>query len=154
MPLIALVVFALAACGSGTAQPSTDEASGHRAVVVVSGAAAESPYTTPSQACAEGLPAGNTDSALRESLLKAGHEVYTSPAKVGTGQITSSTGFGGFAACPDALPERMTVDAVGSLDDGGEHLAAFITYLHDAYGIDPVDLVAHSLGGMFSRAAI
>ena len=49
------------------------------AVVIVSGGAAVSPFTTPTQACGSGLAAGNTDTALREALLKAGHQVFTSP---------------------------------------------------------------------------
>ena len=55
------------------------------AVVIVSGGAAVSPFTTPTQACGSGLAAGNTDTALREALLKAGHQVFTSPAAAGEG---------------------------------------------------------------------
>ena len=94
-----------------------------RALVVVSGGDAESPFTTPTAACKEGLAAGNTDTALREHLLAAGYNVYTSPAKEGPGQIESSPGFGGFSDGPPALPESMTVNAVVGRRPSEEELA-------------------------------
>lgn len=125
-----------------------------RALIVVSGGDAESPFTTPTAACKVGLAAGNTDTALREHLLAAGYNVYTSPAKEGPGQIESSPGFGGFSDGPPALPQSMTVNAVGDIDVAGEHLAAFLGYLQTSHGVEVVDLVGHSMGGLFSRAAI
>jgi len=35
----------------------------------------------------------------------------------------------------------------------GEHLARFLTFLHTDYEVDTVHVVAHSMGGLFSRAA-
>ena len=43
-----------------------------RAAVIVSGGGSISPFTTPEAACAVGLAAGNTDTALRAALLDAG----------------------------------------------------------------------------------
>jgi pimeloyl-ACP methyl ester carboxylesterase len=122
-------------------------------VVVVSGLASVSPYTTPERACTIGLGAGGSDTAIREHLAD-GHTVYTAPATAGPGQVTEQTGPGGFAACPTALPENMTIDTTGSIDLAGEHLARFLTYLHTDKAVDEVDLVGHSMGGLYARAAI
>lgn len=124
------------------------------AVVVVSGGDAVSPFTTPDQACATGLAAGNTDTAIREYLLGKGYTVYTSPAMNGRGQVVDQQGFGAFGVCPVTLPENMTVNSTGSIDTAGEHLARFINWLHDDKGVTEVDFVAHSMGGLYSRAAI
>jgi len=125
-----------------------------RAVVIVSGGAAISPFTTPTEACRQGLAAGNTDTFLREGLLRAGYRVFTSPAGVGYGQVTEDPGWGGFSNGPEALSADLTVNAVGDIDQAGASLARFFTYLHGAFDIDTVDIVAHSMGGLFSRAAI
>ncbi len=124
------------------------------AVVVVSGGDATSPFTTPDAACATGLAAGNTDTAIREHLLSKGYTVYTAPAMAGRGQVTDQTGFGAFGVCPVTLPENMTVNSTGSIDTAGEHLARFINWLKDNKGVTEVDFVAHSMGGLYSRAAI
>ncbi|AHC24507.1 hypothetical protein TS71_05985 [Mycolicibacterium neoaurum] len=128
--------------------------SGSRAVVIVSGGNATSPFTTPTQACASGLAAGNTDTALRGHLLEHGHTVYTSPAMAGRGPVRDTDGFGAFGDCPITLPEHMTVNSTGSIDTAGEHLARFFEYLHISYGVDEIDIVGHSMGGLYSRAAI
>jgi hypothetical protein len=76
------------------------EMSESHAVVIVSGGAAVSPFTTPTEGCRSGLAAGNTDTALRESLLNAGHQVFTSPAAAGEGEVVEDTGWGGFSGAP------------------------------------------------------
>jgi pimeloyl-ACP methyl ester carboxylesterase len=124
------------------------------AVVVVSGGNATSPFTTNDQACATGLAAGNTNTAIREFLTGKGYTVYTAPAMNGRGQVVDQTGFGAFGVCPVTLPENMTVNSTGSIDTAGEHLARFINYLHSDKGVTEVDLVGHSMGGLYSRAAI
>jgi pimeloyl-ACP methyl ester carboxylesterase len=48
----------------------------------------------------------------------------------------------------------MTVDANGDIDQAGKNLASFLTYLHDEHGVRKVNIVAHSMGGLFSRAAL
>ena len=147
-----VTLLALAGCGSAKGSPATSAAS--RAVIIVSGGAATSPFTTPDHACQSGLAAGNTDTALRAYLLQQSYTVYTSPAMNGRGPVRDQTGFGPFGDCPITLDENMTVDATGSIDTAGEHLARFITYLHDENGVNEIDLVGHSMGGLFSRAAI
>ncbi len=124
------------------------------AVVVVSGGDAVSPFTSNDQACATGLAAGNTDTAIRQYLIDKGYTVYTSPAMNGRGQVVDQQGFGAFGVCPVTLPENMTVNSTGSIDTAGEHLARFINWLHNDRGVTDVDFVAHSMGGLYSRAAI
>ncbi|MDR3661589.1 MAG: hypothetical protein P4L86_14585, partial [Mycobacterium sp.] len=141
-----------AGCGSNPSEPEKRPAS--QAVVIVSGGDATSPFTTPDQACATGLAAGNTDTALREYLVGQGYTVYTSPAMAGRGQVVDQTGFGAFGVCPNTLPENMTVNSTGSIDTAGEHLARFLNWLHTEKGVTDVDFVGHSMGGLYSRSAI
>jgi len=127
----------------------------NRAVVIVSGGDAISPFTTPERACTIGLAAGNTDTAMRQYLLDQGHRVFTSPAMNARGPVREQlTGFGPFGGMPFELSEYLTVNSTGDIDLAGEHLARFLTYLHTDFGVDTVDLVAHSMGGLFCRAAI
>jgi len=148
-----MAVFTMTAgCQNSSDEPEKRSAS--QAVVIVSGGNATSPFTTPDQACATGLAAGNTDTAAREHLLGKGYTVYTSPAMAGRGQVTDQTGFGAFGVCPTTLPENMTVDSTASIDTAGEHLARFLNWLHTEKGVTEVDFVAHSMGGLYSRAAI
>ena len=132
----------------------TTHATTNTATVIVSGGAAVTPFTTPDAACSEGLAAGNTDTFLRDGLLAAGHQVFTSPARIGAGQVSEDPGWQGFADGPTPLPAEMTVNAVGDIDNAGTHLARFLGHLETEYNITTVDLVGHSMGGLFSRAAI
>lgn len=161
-PAIALVT-ALAASLllgglAGAADPSTAPAPAADApvVVIVSGLAADTPYTTPDAACATGLAAGQTDTYLRERLLAAGYRVYTSPAKVFGGVVTDINGpeAGPFGDCPLQLPADLTMDPVVSPLRIGATLAGFLRYLEEAEEVDAVHLVAHSMGGIFARVAL
>lgn len=152
--LVTIAVLALAACSSSQADPSSTTSVGTRAVVVVSGFAAESPFTAPTQGCGKGLAVGVSSTALRDSLIAAGFQAYTAPAQVGPGQIKEYSGFGPFSQCPPALPESVTVNALEPIDEGGQRLSAFINYLRSDFGVGSVDIVAHSMGGLFSRSAI
>ncbi|MBK9739243.1 MAG: alpha/beta hydrolase [Actinobacteria bacterium] len=127
-----------------------------RALVIMSGGDAVSPFTTPDAACGSGLAAGNTDTALREYLLAAGHRVFTAPAQNGRGVVTDPdpSSFGAFGEQPEVLGEQYTVNSDGDIDLAGEHLARFIQLLHQRYGIDEVDFVGHSNGGLYCRSAI
>jgi len=124
------------------------------AIVLVSGGAAVTPFTTPTAAAGSGLAAGNTMTALRERLLAAGRTVYTAPARIGVGEVREDTGWEGFADVPEVLPASLTINAVGEVDAAGASLAAFLVHLLAARGVESVDLVGHSMGGLFSRAAI
>lgn len=130
-----------------------------RAVVIVSGGGATTPFTTPTQGCKDApgfLSAGNTATALRDSLLAAGKQVYTAPTMAGWGPVTDPdpTSFGPFADCPAVLPESLTIMSTGDINAGGQRLARFIEDLHTEYGITEVDLVGHSNGGLWARSAI
>jgi triacylglycerol lipase len=124
------------------------------AVVIVSGGSAISPFTTPTAACAQGQAAGSTDTYLRAGLLQAGRVVYTAPAFAGPQTATADSGFAGFAEPPEVLDEELTINSVGTIDAAGARLAAFVSYLHQRFGHHRFHLVAHSMGGLFSTAAI
>ncbi|PRC43661.1 hypothetical protein C6A85_000000104195 [Mycobacterium sp. ITM-2017-0098] len=147
--LVVLLIAAMMTAGSAQSAPPPDG----RAVVIVSGGDATSPFATPEAACASGLAAGNTDTGLRQYLLDRGYTVFTSPALAGRGPVVDQGGFGAFGDCPITLPENMTVNSTGSIDTAGEHLARFFTYLHDHYDVTDIDVVGHSMGGLYSRAA-
>jgi pimeloyl-ACP methyl ester carboxylesterase len=132
----------------------TTQETSNTATVIVSGGAAVSPFTTPDAACTQGLAAGNTDTFLREGLLAAGYRVFTSPARLGAGEVAEDPGWQGFANGPTPLPANMTVNSVGDIDNAGTYLARFLGHLETEYNITTVDLVGHSMGGLFSRAAI
>ena len=127
-----------------------------RAVVLVSGTAATTPFTTPKSACKTGYSAGNTWAYLRDYLTKRGYKVYTAPASLGGVKVTETNDSyaGPFGKCPKQLPAKMTINAIGSVDRSGSSLARFLRYLHSQYGVKEVDLVGHSLGGFIGRAGI
>jgi pimeloyl-ACP methyl ester carboxylesterase len=138
---------------------STSAAATNRAVVLVSGGGLRTPFTTPTEACKDGdgfLAAGNTNTALRAFLLEQGKQVYTAPAMDDWGPVQepAADSLGPFSECPPQLPESMTILTTGDLNNGGERLARFINYLNTEYGVTDVDLVGHSNGGLWSRAAI
>lgn len=124
------------------------------AVVLVSGGAAVTPFTDPERAAAAGLPAGNTMTALRAHLLDRGIRTFTAPALIGAGEVREDAGWQGFDDVPVVLPAEVTINAVGRVDDAGVALAAFLRWLAAERGIESIDLVGHSMGGLFSRAAI
>ncbi|MFM7210814.1 MAG: esterase/lipase family protein, partial [Actinomycetota bacterium] len=154
----AIAAVVVAGC---TSTPATDDSSTqpNRAVVLVSGGATSTPFTTPTQACKDGegyLAAGNTNTDIRSYLLQMGKQVYTSPVMDTWGPVVEPTDDrpGPFADCPLVLPATMTITSTADLTAGGERLARFLTYLNTEYGITDVDLVGHSNGGLWSRSAI
>jgi triacylglycerol lipase len=128
--------------------------SARRGVVIVSGGGAISPFTTPKAGCAVGLSAGSTDTGLREALLEAGLAVWTSPANVGRHPVTNDPEANGFDQAPEVLAAELTVNSAGPIDTAGERLAAFFAYLAEREGLTDIDVVAHSMGGLFSRGAM
>ncbi len=153
--LAQLELLSSALSQSNTASANTATAEKYdRAVVLVSGLATQSPFTTPTQACRSGTPAGVSDSALRAGLLQANRNVFTAPTQIGSSQVMSATGLGAFSDCPPALPTSMTINTADRLNAGGINLARFIEYLHQIYGVKDVDLVGHSMGGLFATAAL
>lgn len=124
------------------------------AVVLVSGGAAVTPFTDPDRAAGTGLAAGNTLTALRAHLRQRGVAVFTAPARLGSGEVRDDTGWQGFGDVPVVLPAELTINSVGRIDDAGASLARFLRWLADEHGLDRIDLVGHSMGGLFSRSAI
>lgn len=154
---VAASALVLTACSSTSGDDAASSAPATApTVVIVSGLAAISPYTTPDAACATGLAAGNTDTFMREQLLAAGFNVYTSPAMVGGGVVVDQdTPEGGpFGDCPAQPPAEVTADPVVSPLKIGPVVADFLRWLQKEEGVDEVHLVAHSMGGIFSRIAI
>ena len=115
------------------------------AVVLVSGGSALSPFTTPDAGCAHGQAAGSSETFLREGLLAAGFDVFTSPASP-NGVADADPGFAGFSGPPEVLPAEFTVNPVGPIDDAGASVARFLGYLSGRYGYDAFHLVGHSMG--------
>jgi hypothetical protein len=128
--------------------------SAERAVVIVSGGGAISPFTTPHQHCRTGMAAGSTDTGLREALLARGFAVYTSPANIGRTAVTADPDFAGFSDAPEQPPAELTVNAAGDIDEAGRSLSRFLIWLSEREQLRTIDLVVHSMGGLFSRAAI
>ena len=125
-----------------------------RAVVIVSGGAAVSPFTTPDVIAQQGMAAGSTATFLRKGLLDAGFTVFTSPASIGGGPALEDTEFSGFSDPAITLPAELTVNCVGPIDDAGQRLANFLEYVNETFGTTTFDLIGHSMGGLFSRASI
>lgn len=128
-----------------------------RAVVMVSGVVSVTPFTTPERACRRNLSAGNTWAFLRDDLTRRGFRVYTAPLMDTPGEPVPPSlddARGPFGDCPPQLPLSLTVTSVEATDIGGRKLAAFIDELHRRYGVREIDVVAHSLGGIFSRQAL
>ena len=146
-----LVVSSAALLAGCTPAPVEDK----RAVVIVSGGDAVSPFTTTTEACKTGLSAGNTDTGLREKLIADGYEVFTAPAMNARTKVVepAADSFGAFGDCPDPLPEYMTIVSNADVDNAGEHLAHFANYLNETYGVTQIDWVGHSNGGLYARSA-
>lgn len=150
-------VLVLALVSAGLVACATNGSAKDRVVVMVSGVGSISPYTTPNAVCTSGLSAGSTDSYIRDYLVAKGLKVFTAPVMTGNTKVAAATTEaegGPYASCPEQLTADLTVDSTGDVVTGGQHLAAFITYLKDTMGVQQIDLVAHSLGGIFTRNAI
>ncbi len=120
------------------------------AVVLVSGFDTQTPFTTPDPACSgkEG-EAWDPPTGVAAALKTAGRKVFTAPVRQG--------GEAGLAPCnPDgpAPPRSDYIDSNGELDANGTALAGFLAFLQSKYGVQRVQLVGHSDGGLWSRAAI
>ena len=154
--ILPVVALSLALAGSAVGSPATAAQTSDHAVVLVSGTAATTPFTTPTEACATGYSAGNTWAYLRDYLVQRGYQVFTAPASMGGVVVTETKDpfAGPFGDCPAQLPAAMTINAIGALDQSGANLARFIKYLNTEYGVTSVDIVGHSLGGPISRSGI
>lgn len=154
--LFSVLATTLAFASPALAADATAAKSGQRAVVLVSGVAATTPFTYPGHPCKTGYSGGNTWAYLRDYLSKRGYKVYTAPASVGGQKVveTKSDYDGPFSKCPKQLPSKMTSNAIGPVDRSASSVARFIDYIHDKYGVTSADVVGHSLGGLIGRAAV
>lgn len=121
------------------------------AVLLVSGFETETPFTSPDPFCdgkegSEWNPPGGIASALKA----AGNDVFTAPVGRDDKPLPPScTGPG------EPLPTAaMQVVSNGPTDPNGAALASLIGFLRDSYGVERLHLVAHSDGGLWSRAGI
>jgi pimeloyl-ACP methyl ester carboxylesterase len=146
--LSALAVASPALASKARAKPNP------RAIVMVSGGGAISPFTTSKSACKAGFAAGVTDTHIRAFFIKKGYRVFTAPAMGGRGKVVEDTSPTGFSKCPKPLPAFMTVNSNGPIELSGVSVANFVAYLHRNYGINQVDFISHSMGGLYTRSAI
>ncbi|MEI6448244.1 MAG: hypothetical protein WCO96_10265 [Actinomycetes bacterium] len=147
-------LLALAVAAPAFASDASAATVSKRAIVMVSGGAAITPFTTPKSACKAGFAAGITHTQIRGFLLSKGYQVFTAPAAGSRGKVAEDTGPNGFSKCPAALPAYMTVNSNGPIEIAGVRVANFVKYLSWKYGIRQVDFVVHSMGGLYTRSAI
>ena len=136
----------------GIAAPAAAQAPSYPdAVVLVSGYTTSTPFTTPDPAC-NGKEGGTWGIAggPAAALKAAGFAVFTAPITNGADPIP--------LPCPGSgvpLPDSsMSIDSFGDNDKNGAAFGSFLAFLRDNYGVRRVQLVAHSDGGNWSRAAI
>lgn len=121
------------------------------AVVLVSGFDTSSPFTTSAEECAgrEG-PTWGDPSGPAAALRAAGLAVFTAPvANTGAAPPPAC-----LAAGQPAPPASATIDSNGDIDANGRALGELLGFLQSSYGVDTVNLVGHSAGGLWSRSAI
>lgn len=145
MAFIAVAAATLALAAGATAAPPYPEA-----VVLVSGFDTQTPFTTPDPSCngKEG-EAWDPPTGVAAALKAAGKKVFTAPV--------SQNGSNGLTPCdPDgpAPPQSDYVDSNGEVDANGAALAGLLAFLRDNYGVQRIELVGHSDGGLWSRSAI
>ncbi|MQA75500.1 MAG: hypothetical protein GEU88_14360 [Solirubrobacterales bacterium] len=139
-------------CGiAAVALAAAPAAHGEPAVVLVSGFDTSTPFSTPDPSCAgqEGLTWSNPDGPAA-ALRAAGFSVFTAPVARG-GALPPSPCLGPGQPAP---PNDATIDSNGELDANGRALDTLLGFLRTEYGVDSVQLVAHSDGGLWSRSAI
>jgi hypothetical protein len=132
--------LAVLAIGAATASAAP-------AVVFVSGLNSETSFTNATPACAgqEG-DTWNSPTGPPAALRASGRDVYTAPAGEGAKAP---------APCGSPTPAANTVlNSGGDADANGAALLRLLTFLKTQYGVQQVQLVAHSDGGIWSRAAI
>jgi triacylglycerol lipase len=137
----ALILLLLAAAAPATAADYPN------AVVLVSGVESDTPFSTPDPSCA-GQEGPAWAPTIAPALRTGGVAVFTAPAGP-DGLLSFSCTAGG----PDVSPGQI-INSNGDVDVNGQALAAFLTFLQQNYGLEQVQLVSHSDGGLWSRSAI
>ena len=134
-----------------SAESSTAAAAYPEVVVLVSGYVSDTPYTTPDPSCygTEGETWGNVG-GVAQALKDAGLIVFTAPVRSNqAGLPDPCTADASIQPANDAV-----IDSDGPTGENGKALARFIEFLHDEFGTERIQLVGHSDGGLWSRAAI
>ena len=142
--LLAALAMAVAAAPAAAAPAYPD------AVVLVSGYNSASAFTTPDPSC-EGKE-GDTWShptGPAAALRDAGLAVFTAPVQRGNETTYVACTPGG----TPAPPASDYIDSYGDNDANGAALGNFLAFLRDSYGVQRVQIVAHSDGGNWSRSA-
>jgi hypothetical protein len=137
-------------CVFGVAGAQAAPAAYPDAVVLVSGYSSGSSFTTPDPACEghEGVTWSNPDGPAA-ALRAVGYDVFTAPVEPGSDPLAPCAPGG--APVP---PASDSIDSFGDNDANGAALAGFLSFLRDDYGVERVQLIAHSDGGNWSRAAL
>jgi triacylglycerol lipase len=141
-----LTAAALPAGASAQAAPF-----GTSAVVFVSGFTSTTPFSTPACPASGRGPTWGNAAGPPAAVAAAGLPVFTAPVGAKGGAAPASC-LGG--AYPDVPGNADTIDSDGGLAHNQAALVGFLTFLSTAYGITSVQLVGHSDGGLWSRAAI
>ncbi len=138
-------LFVFGAADAQAAPPAYPDA-----IVLVSGYSSASSFTTPDPACEgrEGATWSNP-AGPAAALRAAGYDVFTAPVEPGSDPLAPCAPGG------DPLPPASdSIDSYGDNDANGAALATFLSFLRDDYGVERVQLIAHSDGGNWSRAAL
>jgi triacylglycerol lipase len=146
--MLGLALAAAAAISPAGAAAATEYPD---AVLLVSGYNSSSAFTTPDAAC-EGQE-GDTwsnPSGPAAALRTAGLAVFTAPVQHGSAPLLPACAPGG-TPVPGA---GTAIDSYGDSDENGAALASLLAFLHDSYGVERIQLVAHSDGGNWSRSAL
>jgi triacylglycerol lipase len=146
------LVIATLALGGILAMPASAAAATYPdAVLLVSGFNTATPFTTPDPTCdgKEG-PEWDPVGGIAKTLKPAGLDVFTAPVRQ-TGEPLLPPCFGAGELVP---PDTAVINSNGETDANGKALANLIGFLRDAYGVERLQIVGHSDGGLWSRSAI
>jgi hypothetical protein len=144
LPFVVLAVL-------GAAAPA---ASASSAVVLVSGFTTSTPFSTSDPSCA-GKEGDTWSTSVAPVLKGAGFTVFTAPEGPNTnGSVPGTAPTPCLGPGQAAPPAADTINTGGDVDQDGQRLGQFLAFLNQSYGVTDVQLVGHSDGGIWSRAAI
>jgi pimeloyl-ACP methyl ester carboxylesterase len=146
------LVTAALVLGGMLAMPASAAAATYPdAVLLVSGFDTASPFSTPDPSCdgQEG-PEWDPVGGIAKTLKPAGLNVFTAPVRQ-TGEPLLPPCAGPGELLP---PDTAVINSNGETDANGQALANLIGFLRDSYGVERLQIVGHSDGGLWSRSAI
>lgn len=149
----AALLLAPAAASAQGAPAASVAPFGTSAVLLVGGFDSSSPFSTPACAATDRGPTWGVANGPASALSAAGVPVFTAPI-ANAGQEAAPSCLGG-RATPDIPHDgSLTIDSNGAMPANQQALVSFLAFLNRSYGITSVQLVGHSDGGLWSRAAI